>query len=419
MKLFNSIKKNVSKSQRRIISNFFSLSVLEVVNYLIPIFLIPYLIKIFGISKFGEYMFALSFIQYFVILIDFGFNYVATREIAKNRLDKNKISTIFSSVSFIKLILLGISFVVFLGIINVFEIFEDTKMFLLIFGIIIGHAFFPLYIFQGLERMKKMVIINVFPKLISLFLILLLVKNNEDFYIFIFITSLGYVVSGVIGFLYVLIYYANIQKTSWSSIKNIFIISKDVFFANSASTLYLNSNTFILGFVSGFNVVGIYSVAEKTVRVTRYIVTPLTQALFPHYSLKFSNQVFLTSKLEIYNLAKKITPFLVVIVLGLFIFVDYIVGVLYGVPNPEISNCIYIMGLVIIIGTYNNILGVLGYVNLDLEKKFRNLILYTGIFNLIMITILGYKFGYIGGAITFLLSEIVLFSLLNKNFKIN
>lgn len=59
--------KNVN---RKLVTNFLSLSVLEAVNYLVPILLIPYTIKIFGVEKFGEYMFAQAFVQYFSTVVD-------------------------------------------------------------------------------------------------------------------------------------------------------------------------------------------------------------------------------------------------------------------------------------------------------------------------------------------------------------
>ncbi|HHI03288.1 MAG TPA: flippase, partial [candidate division Zixibacteria bacterium] len=78
----------------RLIENFFSLSILQGANYLLPLITLPYLVRVFGAEGYGQVMFAYSFIQYFVILTDYGFNLSATRSVSVNRENSAKISEI-------------------------------------------------------------------------------------------------------------------------------------------------------------------------------------------------------------------------------------------------------------------------------------------------------------------------------------
>ena len=101
-----------SKEKKTLLENFLSLGALQIVSYVIPLINLPYLSRVLGVEKFGLVFFAFAFMQYFIMLTDYGFGLSATREIAVNRHNKNNLSNIFSAVTFLKIILLLISFII-------------------------------------------------------------------------------------------------------------------------------------------------------------------------------------------------------------------------------------------------------------------------------------------------------------------
>ncbi len=86
MKLFNKIN-NIKKSgdSRTLIANFGYLTLLQVAGYIFPLITIPYLAKVIGVDSFGKITFASAIIVWFQTITDWGFNYTATRDVAKNR----------------------------------------------------------------------------------------------------------------------------------------------------------------------------------------------------------------------------------------------------------------------------------------------------------------------------------------------
>ena len=85
---------------KRLMENFFSLSVLKLVNAILPFVTLPYLIKVLGFQQYGAIVLALSVIAYFQAITDYGFNLSATREIVKNRNNKNKNRIYYASFHF-------------------------------------------------------------------------------------------------------------------------------------------------------------------------------------------------------------------------------------------------------------------------------------------------------------------------------
>src|SRR5579863_647321 len=66
----------------KVLHNVTSLSGLQLVTYLFPIIILHYLFRVIGPERFGLISFAQAFVQYFMILTDYGFSVSATKEIS-------------------------------------------------------------------------------------------------------------------------------------------------------------------------------------------------------------------------------------------------------------------------------------------------------------------------------------------------
>ncbi|MFA7706543.1 MAG: oligosaccharide flippase family protein, partial [Candidatus Omnitrophota bacterium] len=89
-------KRIVTHRERKIVlGNFISLTTLQSISYILPLVVLPYLIRAIGMEKFGLIAFASSLVQYFMILTDYGFSISATKTISLIGEHKQKISAVF------------------------------------------------------------------------------------------------------------------------------------------------------------------------------------------------------------------------------------------------------------------------------------------------------------------------------------
>ena len=94
---------HIKKDHRRVLENFFSLSILNVANYVFPIILIPYLTRVLGVEKYGTYIYAYSIINYLTLFVQYGFEYSATKKVSLIRDDHFLLEKIYSSIMLLRI----------------------------------------------------------------------------------------------------------------------------------------------------------------------------------------------------------------------------------------------------------------------------------------------------------------------------
>jgi len=405
-----------SEDAKRLFSNFISLTILQGTNYLLPLLTLPYLVRVLGPEKYGLIVFAQAFIQYFNILTDYGFNLSATREVSIHRENKEKIFEIFSSVMIIKLGLLTLSFLIMTVVVFSFEKFrKDWSVYYLTFGVVIGQVLFPVWFFQGMERMKYITFLNILAKLIFTVAIFVFIHKASDYIYVPLINSLGFIVAGILALWIVFRNFGiSFKIPSISEIKRELKEGWYIFISTIGISFYRNFNTFILGLFTNNLIVGYYAIAEKILKAIQGLQVPVGQALFPFLSKEFKK---FKSKQSIEFLFKNLKIILfgysILFVLS-FLFSKQIIKLISG---KIIENSILdfrILSFIIVIGGLNYYFGILGLVTLGYSRKFMESTLIAGTFNIILAVILIPFLKDIGASISLLLSEFLLFILIYK-----
>lgn len=406
MKLLNKIAVGLRNKEKKVVAqNFISLVLLQGANYILPLLILPYLVRVLGAEKFGLVMFAQSLALFLTVFVDFGFNISGTREISLARENKEKTGEIFLAIMFIKLVLLSLAFGILYVIVNVFTRFSaDAEVYLFSFGVVIGQALFPVWFFQGIEKMKFVTFINILAKVIFTVLVFFLVKSEADYFKVPIYNSLGFIVSGLIGFCLSFKYF-RYKLPSFSLVKSLFVESSSLFVSNFATSLYTASNVFILGLFSGNIIAGVYASMEKLILAVKNVYVPLYQALYPWVARQENAE-----KTKIIN---KIMPpvFLVstLITLVILIFAENILSIVYNdTVISSYANVFRVLSFISIFSGLNMLYNMLYFPAIKKYKVRMNILIFGGVFNMVLNLILVQFYGIYGIAVIVTTTELFL-----------
>ncbi|HHS48700.1 MAG TPA: flippase [Desulfurella acetivorans] len=399
----------LSENKKLVFQNIFFLGLMQGANYILPFITIPYLVRTIGIEKYGLVAFAQSFAAYFVIFTDYGFSLSATKLISINRDNPQKISEVFSSVLFVKLAFVILSVILSTVLIFSFEKFySEYEIFYFSLLILIGQTLFPVWLFQGLEKMRYITFINILIKLFFTLCIFVFIRQEKDYLYVPLINSLGFLVGGLVAF-YVAIKQFNIKFSfNLANIRDQIIDGWHLFLAMLSTNIYKSANTFFLGLVSTNTAVGYYALASKIIISLQALMSPIGQSLYPHLSKRYHTISKKDAIRNLFSIAKYYGLILFVIVFLVLISSDFIIKIIAAKPMIEAVIDMRILSFVILFGSFNYLFGTIGLINLNFERYFTKCIMFVSIFDIITCLTLGYFFKDLGASIAFVASEFFL-----------
>lgn len=393
-------------TKKRLVTNFLSLASVQGLNFILPLVTLPYLLQTVGPSKFGLISFAQAFIQYFILFTDYGFNLVATRDISLARDNKQRLSTIFSTVMLIRTLLLMVSFILLIILVLLVPKFQgDRVIYFITFGMVIGNVLFPIWFFQGIEQMKTISILNVISKGIFTVGIFIFVKNPSEYLLVPILNTLGSIAIGFIAIYIILTrYQIRFIRPSIPDIKNQLKEGWHIFVSNVVTSLYTTSNIFILGFFASNTIVGYYSSAEKVVKAVSSVISPLVQTIYPYLSKAL--QESRERALWILNKMFIIITFgmgLLSLIVGIFAEPLVIIGL--GEEYIETIPLLQILAPMPLVLGWANIFGILTMINFDYKKELSRIYIVASLFSVVLMILLIPPFREYGTAWIAILTE--------------
>lgn len=407
-----------SPNRKRLTENFLSLSVLQGLNYLLPLITLPYLVRILGPDKYGLVAFAQAFIAYFGIITDYGFNLSATREISIQRENKKKISEIFSSVMIIKVGLLFLSFIIMNIIIFSFQKFrQEWLLYYLTFGMVLGQVLFPVWFFQGMERMKYITYLNITARLIFTVAIFVFIHQASDYIYVPFLNFMGSLVAGVLSLWIVFRNFnVNFKLPSVADIKHQLREGWHIFISQAAISGYTSSRLFAVGLFTDNTITGYYAIAEKLMSVVQtFPLASLVQSLYPRLS-----NIYSESKERARNLMNRfqnLTTIIYLIGLPIIYFLaPLVVKVIAGEPYPEVILAFRLL-LFAVFFINANAFRVHFLLVSGKDSVYSRIHIIMGIGGFILTFLMTYFFSFIGTVISLIVIEFIMLILTLKYSK--
>ena len=265
--------------------NAFLNSLRSVLNLLFPLITFPYVSRILSVNGMGIYNFSNTYVNYFILIAGLGIATYAVREGAKYRDNKGLISKFASQVFTINIYSTIIAYILLLGSLVIFKNLHNYVSCILIFGLqIIFTTVGTEWIYTIYEDYSYITIRSILFKILSIVLLFILVRKPEDYLWYAAITVFASVGSNILNYIHARSF-CNIKlvkDTNWRyHLKPILII----FASSVAVTLYVSSDTTILGLLKNDYAVGIYSVSVRIYQMAQGLLTALLTVTIPRLAM--------------------------------------------------------------------------------------------------------------------------------------
>lgn len=359
-----------------------------------------------GVSDFGVFMFALSFVSFFSIIVDFGFSSFVIKNISQER---NLVDRYFFNIVFLKLLISILFFLIFL---LPFIYFIDSSLFLLlslsfVYSVFLSFITFLRAILRSLHEFRFDFWVQFLSSLFLIVCILFLIANTDKVAVFLF----GYIIFSVFSFLIYFLFFIkkNLLKKlnfDFSLQKKIFKSSSFFFLSTMSVFLYYYMDVFLLYLMKGEFEVGIYSAAYRILALLIAPVAIYLNAIFPIFAMNDNSSGI--SK-EIRMIIK--SNFLYILFSSVFIFFvlyflsDIMIIIFYGnefLASIQILKLLLFSWLILV----NYSIFVISLQSFGLEK-FQLLAAFIGVIvNLSLNLLLIPKYSILGAAYSTIVTEL-------------
>ncbi|WP_267962618.1 flippase [Thermus brockianus] len=383
--------------------NLLYLYLVQGANYLFPLLTLPYLTRVLGPEGFGVMALGQSFALYLQLLVEFGFSLSGTREVARYRGDREMIARIFSGVMGAKVVLvLPAALVAFLALnLPPFRGKEEVVWAAFFWAVVWG--FSPVWVFQGLERMREVAFLEVLTRGLATLGVFLLVRTPMDAYLPLLLNGIGALVATGLGIVWLAKLFP-LRSPSFREGVAFLGLGGRLFLFRLAVSLYTAANPLILGFFAPPSQVGLYAGAERLTKAVLGLLEPFNRAFFPRFARLVGQDPRAAGFLGIRVLGA-MSGLAVWGAVFLWIFSPWVIRLLLGEGYEEaiplVKTLVFLLPLIAV----SNLLGIQWMLAWGMDRPFNAIILSAGLLNLLLATGLSALGGALGLAWAVVLVE--------------
>lgn len=385
-------------------------SIKAIMSMIFPLITFPYVSRVLQVSNMGKVNFSNSVVNYFVLIAGLGVATYAIREGSRVRDDEEKLEEFASEVFSINLLTTILSYVAFVVVIILFSKLHQYYPLLIVQSfMIIGSTIGVDWLYSIKEEYFYIALRSIVVQLCSIVLMFIFVKSRNDYIIYAAIITFSATAANVFNYIYArkqihfhLTWNLNLKK----HIGPILII----FTMTAATTIYVNSDITLLGLLSGSKgdyFVGIYSTATKVYSILKSVMVALIVVSLPRLSNYLARGLNDLYNESVYKILNAFLTLLLPIMVGLFFASKEVILLLAGenyIAGTSVLKilCVSLLFSVFAVFYTNAIL-----LPFRMEKVVMHAMVVSAIFNFLLNFIMIPKFGYIGSAITTMISEFI------------
>ena len=261
-------------------------------SFIFPLITFPYVSRVLGADGNGKVQLATSFVYYFTLFAQLGIPTYGIKACAAVREDRKSLSRTVHELLFINILMTVIAYIAFFIVLETVPRLKEERMLYLIssasvFLTIAGME----WLFRAMEQYSYITIRSLIFKALGVVAMFALVHTKEHYVIYGAISVLATAGSALMN-LTQLPKYIEIKPVGGYNIGQHLKPVIVLFAYTCATTIYINLDSVMLGFMRTDEDVGYYAVAVKLKNILVSVVTALGAVLLPRVSYYYKQKQF-------------------------------------------------------------------------------------------------------------------------------
>ncbi|HEY9131809.1 MAG TPA: oligosaccharide flippase family protein [Dyella sp.] len=384
--------------------NAISLYAIQGLQYLSAVIVLPVLARKLNAPEFGELAYWQALVGTLGLLIDYGFNYSAVRNVSRHADQPQLLGTIYRSTMAARAILLVPAILLLLAIPAWVGTSNDRTMQALGLLMLIGMTLSPAWYLTGLRQTTLLAIASAITALLTVVMTWVLVEGPQALHIAAAIQFAAPLVTSLVAYALVRRHApvppGRCSRTDiWSTLRE----GAPLFLTSASAGIYSTLNPFLLGLVAAPTQVAFFSLGERIARAARSLFSPLMAALFPyavsHRKQDRPSNPWLARTTGVTLLAAGVVS------LGLIVTLPWIALPLFGHGYLAGVGVAQILALNVAVVTAGNIKGVQGLIAQGRDKPVVYVTMLAAPLHIVAFLWAGSVFGAVGAAIAYVAIE--------------
>lgn len=371
----------MDKQKKSLTVNSIMNTLKTLMSLIFPLITYPYALRVLGVDNIGRANFANSIVSYFVLLAGLGINRYAIREGARKRDNAKEFCHFANQMFTINLISTIIAYFLLACLVVYSKKIGEYATLIFVYSLtIFGTTMGMDWINSAQEEYIFITIRTVLFQFVSMILLFILVKNEQDITKYAIVSVFASVGANVCNFFYVR-KYADV-KLCFRGITHHIAPIMWLFASAVATTIYVNSDTTMLGLFSSDYNVGLYGVATKLYTIVKQILAAAIVVTLPRLSNYWAHGLTNEFKKTVSGVFDTFMILLFPMMTGMFILAPQAIEIIGGNQYLEGVSALRILSISLcfsIFGTFytNSIL-----LPMKKEKEVTLIMLMSAVINL-------------------------------------